>query len=143
MRSRCRPPTAEENCVDGTLSAVEAAYSIELYLRWLYLSLKEQSFDVNDEQSVQYIGSRQQCLYGCVCFAVMFFEMYSKFDAIGMKNVDWLTCIVLDSGCSELNRRSSSHGRWEEMVLRGIGGGKKSICQCVFDLVNTKIQVVA
>ena len=104
MRSRCRPPTAEENCVDGTLSAVEAAYSIELYLRWLYLSLKEQSFDVNDEQSVQYIGSRQQCLYGCVCFTVMFFEMYSKFDAIGMKNVDWLTCIVLDSGCSELNR---------------------------------------
>ena len=24
------------------------------------------------------------------------------------------------------------------MVLRGIGDGKKSICQCVFDLVNTK-----
>ena len=103
----------------------------------LYLTLKSQSFDVDDPSSIQYVCSRQQCLYGCVCFMVMFFEAYDNFDAVGMKNVDWLTCIVLDRGCNDLNG-GKAIGKWEKMVLKGIGGGKKSICQCVFDLVNTK-----
>ena len=115
------------------------AYGIELYLRRLYLTLKSQSFDVDDPSSVQYVGSRQQCLYGCVCFVVMFFEVYDNFNAVGMKNVDWLMCIMLDRGCNDLNGGGKATiGKWEKMVLEGVGGGKKSICQCVFDLVNTK-----
>ena len=102
------------------------------------MTLKSQSFDVDDPSSVQYVGSRQQCLYGCVCFVVMFFEAYDNFDAVGMKNIDWLMCIVLDRGCNDLNGKATTIGKWEKLVLEGIGGGKKSICQCVFDLVNTK-----
>ena len=125
------------DCVDGV--HIETAYGIELYLRQLYLTLKSQSFDVDDPLSIQYVGSRQQCLYGCVCFVVMFFEAYDNFDAVGMKNVDWLMCIVLDRGCNDLNGGGKATiGKWEKMVLEGVGGGKKSICQCVFDLVNTK-----
>ena len=67
------------------------------------MSLRGQSFDVNDESSVRYIGSRQQLLYGCICFVVMFFEVYDNFDAVGMKNVDWLMCSVLDWGCSDID----------------------------------------
>ena len=101
---------------------LEMAYGIELYLRRLYLTLKSQSFDVDD---VQYVGSRQQCLYGCVCFVVMFFEAYDNFDAVGMKNIDWLMCIVLDRGCKDLNGGGKATiGKWEKMVLEGIGGGK-------------------
>ena len=125
------------DCVDGV--RLETAYGIELYLRRLYLTLKSQSFDVDNPSSVQYVGSRQQCLYGCVCFVVMFFEAYDNFDAVGMKNIDWLMCIVLDRGCNDLNGgKATTIGKWEKMVLEGVGGGKKSICQCVFDLVNTK-----
>ena len=82
------------DCMDGGVR-LEMAYGIELYLRRLYLTLKSQSFDVDDD-NVRYMGSRQQCLYGCVCFVAMFFEAYNNFDAVGMKNVDWLMCIVLD-----------------------------------------------
>ena len=101
------------------------------------MTLKSQSFDVDN---IRYVGSRQQCLYGCVCFMVMFFEAYDNFDAVGMKNVDWLMCIMLDRGCNDLNGggKAATMGKWEKMVLEGVGGGKKSICQCVFDLVNTK-----
>ena len=133
IRSRTAVVSVED-CVDGV--RLEMAYGIELYLRRLYLTLKSQSFDVDD---LQYVGSRQQCLYGCVCFVVMFFEAYDNFDAVGMKNIDWLMCIVLDRGCNDLNGgKATTIGKWEKMVLEGAGGGKKSICQCVFDLVNTK-----
>ena len=110
------------DCVDG--AHLEMAYGIELYLRRLYLTLKSQSFDVDDD--VPYVGSRQQCLYGCVCFVVMFFEAYDNFDAVGMKNVDWLMCIVLDRGCNDLNGggKATTIGEWEKMVLEGVGGGK-------------------
>ena len=112
------------DCMDGV--RLEMAYGIELYLRRLYLTLKSQSFDVDD--NVRYVGSRQQCLYGCVCFVVMFFEAYDNFDAVGMKNVDWLMCIVLDRGCNDLNGdggKVTIMGKWEKMVLEGVGGGKK------------------
>ena len=43
------------------------------------------------------------------------------------------------SGCNDLNGgKAATMGKWEKIVLEGIGGGKKSICQCVFDLVNTE-----
>ena len=74
-----------------------------LYLRCLYLSFKAQSFvDGEGETDDHYVGSRQQCLYGCVCFVVLFFDLYDNFDATGMKNVDWLTCTVLNHGCGDL-----------------------------------------
>ena len=118
------------DCMDGV--RLETVYGIELYLRRLYLTLKSQSFDVDDPSSIQYVGSRQQCLYGCVCFVVMFFEAYDNFDAVGMKNIDWLMCIVLDHGCNDLNGgKVTTIGKWEKMVLEGVGGGKKvhlSVC---------------
>ena len=98
IRLRCRPSTPavdEEDC-GAVGECLKLAYGIKLYLRQLYLLLRGQSFDVNDESSIRYIGSRQQCLYRCVCFVVMFFEAYDNFDAIGMKNVDWLMCSALD-----------------------------------------------
>ena len=49
-------------------------YEGELYLRRLYSTLKEQNM-VNDCNISDYIGSRQQCLYGCVCFMLLFFSM--------------------------------------------------------------------
>ena len=48
-------------------------YEGELYLRRLYSTLKEQNM-VNDCNISNYIGSRQQCLYGCVCFMLLFFQ---------------------------------------------------------------------
>ena len=111
-------------------------YKVEMYLRHLYLSFKAQSFV--DETDDHYVGSRQQCLYGCVCFVVLFFDLYDNFDAIGMKNMDWLTCMVLNHGCGDL-LDSSGLSENEKRVLSSLGGGgKKSICQCVFDLVNMK-----
>ena len=134
LRTCCRSPMSDY--VDGMVEeCLESAYGMELYLRRLYLALRSQSFDVNNDH---YIGSRQQCLYGCICFVVMFFEVYDDFNAIGMKNVDWLMCIMLDRGCRDLGEKGMDRGRWETAILEGIGGGKKSICQCVFDLVNTK-----
>ena len=97
------------DCVYGVVEeCLEMAYGVELYLRRLYLTLKTQSFDVDN---VQYVGSRQQCLYGCICFMVMFFEAYDNFDAVGMKNVDWLMCIVLDHGCNDLNSAKATIGK--------------------------------
>ena len=113
-------------------------YEVEMYLRRLYLSFKAQSFvDGEGEMDDHYVGSRQQCLYGCVCFVVLFFDLYDNFDEIGMKNMDWLTCTVLNRGCGDL-LDSSGLSENEKRVLSSLGGGKKSICQCVFDLVNTK-----
>ena len=76
------------------------------------MALTSQLFDVNNDLwPVHYIGSRQQCLYGCICFVVMFFEVYDDFHAVGMKNVDWLTCIVLDRGCRDLGEKGMDRGR--------------------------------
>ena len=85
-----------------------------------------------------YVGSRQQCLYGCICFVVLFFDLYDNFDAIGMKNVDWLTCMVLNRSCGDLFDSGGGLSKNKKRVLSSLGGGKKLICQCVFDLVNMK-----
>ena len=62
----------------------------------------------------------------------MFFEAYDNFDAVGMKNVDWLMCSVLDRGCSEVDDIVRKRGKWEGTVLEGIGGGEKSQFVSVF-----------
>ena len=117
-------------------------YEVEMYLRHLYLSFKAQSFvdgKGGGETNGHYVGSRQQCLYGCVCFVVLFFDLYDNFDAISMKNVDWLMCTVLNCGCGDLLKSSGGLSKNEKQVLSSLGGGgKKSICQCMFDLVNMK-----
>ena len=78
-------------------------YEVEMYLRQLYLSFRAQSFiDEEGKMDDHYVGCRQQCLYGCVCFVVLFFDLYNNFDAIGMKNVDWLTSTVLNRSCGDL-----------------------------------------
>ena len=62
--------------------------------------------DRSQEQGVifsDYIGSRQQCLYGCFCFMVLFISMYYSDDLMNVKNVDWLQGIVIKGGCQLLN----------------------------------------
>ena len=103
------------------------------------MALRSQLFDVNN---VHYIGSRQQCLYGCICFVVMFFDVYDDFDAVGMKNVDWLTCIMLDHGCRDLGgERGMDRGRWETVILEGIGGGKNQYVSAYLIWLTQKIRV--
>ena len=143
IRNRCNrgEKEGERDKVDSCNDDDEhrMTYEVEMYLRRLYLSFKAQSFvDEEGETDDHYVGSRQQCLYSCVCFVVLFFDLYDNFDAIGMKNVAWLTCTVLNRGCGDL-LESSGLSENEKRVLSSLGGGgKKLICQCVFDLVNTK-----
>ena len=148
IRNRCNnrggEKEGERDEVDSCNNDDEhrVTYEVEMYLRHLYLSFKAQSFvdgKGGGEMNGHYVGSRQQCLYGCICFVVLFFDLYDNFDAIGMKNVDWLTCTVLNRGCGDLFDSGGGLSKNEKRVLLSLGGGgKKSICQCVFDLVNTK-----
>ena len=82
-------------------------YEGELYLRRLYSMLKEQNM-VNDCNISDYIGSRQQCLYGCMCFMLLLFSMYNSINLMKVKNIDWFQGTVIKGGCS-LIRNHSSH----------------------------------
>ena len=83
-------------------------YEAELYLRQLYLMLKEQ-FMVNDVTEISdYVGSRQQCLYECVCFLMLFFSMYNSIDLMNLKNFDWFQGTVMKGGCLLISLSNSS-----------------------------------
>ena len=86
----------------------------------------------------EYIGCRQQCLYGCFCFVIFFLCLYNSDNFINMKNVDWVLSTVMREGCNMLEL-SDSVGREKvsQAVVLFLGGGKKSISKCIFDLVNT------
>ena len=79
--------------IDGEdLRSIMSEYEGELYLRCLYLSLENQRMvDRSEEQGIifsNYIRSRQQCLYGCFCFMVLFISMCYSDDLMNVKNVD-------------------------------------------------------
>ena len=87
-----------------------------------------------------YIGSRQQCLYGCFCFLVLFISLYDSINLMNMKNVDWFQGIVIKGGCHSLHLPSATSSSMPLSVTRLIatlGRMNKTISKCIFDLVNT------
>ena len=93
-------------------------YEAKLYLRQLYLMLKEQ-FMVNDVTEISdYVGSRQKCLYGFVCFLMLFFSMYNSIDLMNLKNFDWFQGTVMKGGCSLISLSNSSQQSSPSMSVR-------------------------
>ena len=94
-----------------------------------------------DDVLSDHFGSRQQCLYGCVCFSLLMFAMYDS-DCSNMSNVDWLLQVVLGGGCSNVVGPNQVHKMCTREVdlLKCIQGDahSKTISMCIFDLVNTK-----
>ena len=138
---------AAEEEVDGggdgstsTTAAISEFVKGEMYLRRLNLCLKSQGFLLGD---AAYVGSRQQCLYGCVCFVYLLFEMCGNFDFVGVDSVDWLMQTVFDGGCSSVviddgRKKKKCSSMSAEGQLLGMVGSTKPIFACIFDLVNTK-----
>ena len=137
--SRITPDNVDETDCGGQTDSMKrlwlTKYEGELYLRILYLTLKEQNM-VNDCNISDYIGSRQQCLYGCMCFMLLFFSMYDSVNLMKVKNIDWFQGTIIKGSCS-LIRNHSSIPINHEKVLRELGGIDKTIPECIFDLVNT------
>ena len=128
---------AEGEEVDGggTTTRISEFVKGEMYLRRLNLCLKSQGF-LGEVDDASYVGSRQQCLYGCVCFVYLLFEMCGNFDFVGVDGIDWLMQTVFDGGCSSVGRRKECTSA--EGQLLGMVGSTKPIVACIFDLVNTK-----
>ena len=147
LRDRWLLAAEEEEEVDGgdgTSTTISEFVKGEMYLRRLNLCLKSQGFlgdgEVDDDAS--YVGSRQQCLYGCVCFVYLLFEMCGNFDFVGVDSVDWLMQTVFDGGCSSVvidgRKKKKCSSMSAEGQLLSMVGSTKPIFACIFDLVNTK-----
>ena len=128
----------------GLLEDVMSEYEGELYLRRLYITFKNQMMvDTSEEGDVifsDYIGSRQQCLYGCFYFLVLFISLYDSTDLMNMKNVDWFQGTIIKGGCHSLHLplASSSMPHSANRLIAILGGGiNKTISKCIFDLINT------
>ena len=133
----------EEEGVDGGGSSTTTISEFvrgEMYLRRLNLCLKSQGFLGDKDVDDAYVGSRQQCLYGCVCFVYLLFEMCGNFDFVGVDSVDWLMQTVFDGGCSSVidGKKKCGTSMSAESQLLSMVGSTKSIVACIFDLVNTK-----
>ena len=140
--------SAEEDITSKVMSQYEG----ELYLRRLYHAIHEQSMVVVNDNVMgtkfsDYIGSRQQCAYGCFCFLMIFFSMYNSMKLMKLKNIDWFQGTVIKGGCQNLPLLlhhnnppgSDQHppSAAAHQLLSTMGGGEKSIAKCIFDLVNT------
>ena len=128
---------------------VMSQYEGELYLRRLYHVIHEESMKVVNDSVIgttfsDYMGSRQQCAYGCFCFLMIFFSMYNSVKLMKLKNIDWFQGTVIKGGCQNLplplhhnNPLSNQHPPSAAPQLPStLGGGEKSIAKCIFDLVN-------
>ena len=62
-------------------------YDGEMYLRSLYLSFKSDGLE--EGSFSKYIGSRQHCMYACVCFVITFFALYDSILVCDMNNFEW------------------------------------------------------
>ena len=127
--------------VDGALSSRLTEFSGEMYLRKIYLVLKNEGMiSLNSNKLANHFGSRQQCLYGCVCFVLLLFGLYDT-DSSNIFNVDWLKHMVMNGGCAHVVKLNDVHkvGVQEQHFLYNVhGGAHKSISICIFHLVNTK-----
>ena len=114
---------------------------VEAYLRRLYLCLKAQGMvSANECILSSYFGCRQQCLYGCLCFCLLVFDLFHG-DRINMPGIDWVNHVVMDGGCGRLRSDFVTGLGLNERVLLGYVSEyamKKPIVNCVFDIVNTK-----
>ena len=133
-----------QDAVDGDeeLDNVMSKLNGELYLQHLsYMLSRQEMFMIDKEKGCvefsEYISCRQKCLYGCFCFVILFLCVYNSDNFINMKNVDWVLGTVMPGGCNMLEF-SDSMGREKvsQAVVLLLGGGKKSISKCIFDLVN-------
>ena len=135
---------AEEDITSKVMSQCKG----ELYLRRLYHVIHEQSLVVVNDNMIgmkfsDYIGSGQQCAYGCFCFLMSFFSMYNSTKLIKLKNIDWSQGTVIKGGCQNLplllyGKPPNNHPpSATHQLLPTLGGGEKAIAKCIFDLVNT------
>ena len=96
----------DDDEVDGAaVDDVKDGASGEAYLRRLYLVLKKQGM-VSSNVFSSFFGRHQQCLYGCVCFHLLLFAIYSG-DRANMPNVDWVNHVVLNGGCCKVIGKES------------------------------------
>ena len=128
--------------VDSASLSHLTEFNGEMYLRRIYLVLKNEGMiGVNSDELDNHFGSRQQCLYGWVCFVLLLFGLYDS-DSSNIPNVDWLKHIVTNCGCAHVvTPLNDVHkvGTQEQCLLYNVhGGAHKSISMCTFDLVNTK-----
>ena len=140
---------AEEYLVDDITDSSSALlsshltteYNGEMYLRRIYLVLKNEGMIGIDLELANHFGSRQQCLYGCVCFVLLLFGLYDS-NSSNIPNVDWLRHVVMNGGCAHIIKPAVLHNRvgmQEQCLLYDVhSGALKSISMCIFDLVNTK-----
>ena len=145
------PAIAEEYLVDDVTDSSSSAlssshltrmeYNGEMYLRRIYLVLKNEGMIGSsgiELELANYFGSRQQCLYSCVCFMLLLFGLYYS-DSSNIPNVDWLRHVVINGGCAHIVNPVHKVGVQEQCLLYDVhGGAHKSISMCIFDLVNTK-----
>ena len=107
----------------------------------MYLVLKEQEMVcLLDSVLLDHFGSRQQCLYRCVCFSLLMFAMYDS-DCSNMSNVDWLLQVVLGGVCSNVEGPNQVHKmcmREVDLLMCIQGDAHKTISKHILDLVNTK-----
>ena len=50
----------------------------------------------------KYIGSRQQCMYACVCFVITFFAVYDSILVCDINNFEWFHGVVMQGGCASV-----------------------------------------
>ena len=99
---QCRLSPEEIDKVDNAndeLTRLLTKYEGEMYLSQLFFTLKEELM-IKEEKISNYIGSRQQCLYGCICFVSLFFSVYDSINLIRLKNFDWFQRTVMNGGRS-------------------------------------------
>ena len=92
---------------DDLTNKMMSQYEGESYLRRLYHMIHEQSMvlvniDNGTTKFSDYIGSRQQCGYGCFCFLMIFFSMYNSTKLMNLKNIDWFQGTIIKGGCQSL-----------------------------------------
>ena len=127
---------------DSTAAAVQEVLKDgadgEAYLWRMYLTLQDQEMvSANECVLSEFFGCHQQCLYGCMCFCMLFIAMYHG-DHANMSLVDWVNHVVLSGGCAKVV--DVGELGLERVLLNSIGEvpSSKPIANCVFDLVNTK-----
>ena len=83
--------------------SVPLVYDDEMSFQSLYLSLKKDGFDALTDNGKwcisQYMHCRQQCMFACVCFVLMFFAIYDSVLVSDLHNFEWFCATVMQSGC--------------------------------------------
>ena len=117
---RLQPKSDDEG--DGTVvqEVLKDSADGEAYLRRMYLTLGDRGMvSANECVLSGFFGCHQQCLYGCVCFCMLFIAMYHG-DHANISLVDWVNHIVLSGGCAKVVDIGEL-GLMERVLLNSIG----------------------